>query len=50
MDTNQRLARARKLIEEKRYEEAKKILTGLDHDTARKWLAKINDILDEDDR
>ena len=35
---------ARELIQEKRYQEARAILQSVDHPTARKWLAKLDQI------
>ena len=48
---NERLAKARDLIKAKQYQDARKVLTGLDHPTARAWLAKLDEIapVEEDD-
>jgi hypothetical protein len=39
---NEELARARHLIEQKRYHEARAILQGLDSPTAKLWLARLD--------
>ena len=33
---------AKELIQEKRYDEARKMLKGVDHPTAREWMAKLD--------
>lgn len=38
------LARARALIEAQRYDEARAVLITIDHPTADKWLARLNDM------
>jgi DNA-binding transcriptional ArsR family regulator len=38
---------ARELIKEKRYDEARAILRGIDHPTAREWLAKLDKLAPE---
>lgn len=43
----QQLQIARQLINEKRYTEARALLSGLDHPTAKKWLAKLDEIAPE---
>ncbi len=40
------LARAKVLIQSKQYDQARTILANLDHPTARKWLAKIDEMDD----
>lgn len=40
------LARAKVLIQAKQYDQARIILANLDHPTARKWLAKIDEMDD----
>lgn len=42
-----RLQRAKTLIQEKKYDEARRLLTGMDHPTARKWLAKLDEMDDD---
>lgn len=42
-----KLTAAQELIREKRYSEARSILTGLDHSTAKKWLEKLDQIAPE---
>ncbi len=37
-----RMMRAKKMIEAKRYEDARALLVTIDHPTADKWLAKLN--------
>lgn len=39
------LSKARTLIEAKRYEDARALLITVDHPTAEKWLAKLNQII-----
>jgi hypothetical protein len=39
-----KLEQARELIKAKRYDEARKLLEGIDHPTANKWLAKLAEI------
>lgn len=49
---DERLAQARALIKAKQYQQARRTLTGLDHPTARVWLAKLDEIapeVEEDD-
>jgi hypothetical protein len=41
MSAEQELLRAKKLIQAKRYEDAKALLITIDHPTADKWLAKV---------
>lgn len=38
---------ARELIQERRYAEARQLLVGIDHPTARQWLARIDEIAPE---
>jgi len=40
----ERMLQAREHIKAKRYDEARAILKTIDHPTARKWLAKLNEI------
>lgn len=42
MDEQAQLAQAKKLIQSKRYEDAKTLLITIDHPTADKWLARLN--------
>jgi hypothetical protein len=37
----ERLQAAKELIQQKRYDEARRILEGIDHPTAEKWLAQL---------
>lgn len=46
-DTRQAMQEAQKLIKQKRYEDARSILITVDHPTADKWLARINQIMGE---
>jgi type VI secretion system protein VasI len=39
-----KMAAARELIQEKRYDEARAILVTVDHPTAREWLARIDNL------
>ncbi len=39
-----KLARAKEMIQEKRYEEARTLLKTINHPTATKWLAKLEEI------
>jgi hypothetical protein len=43
--TQETLSKAKALIEAKRYEDARAILIPLEHPTAEKWLAKLNQII-----
>ncbi|MEO8396559.1 MAG: DUF4177 domain-containing protein [Chloroflexota bacterium] len=47
---DKRLAEARKLIEEKHYNEARTLLKSIDHPTAQKWLDQLNQIAPEQTR
>ena len=47
--SKQKMLQAKKLIKEKRYEEAHAILERINHPTAKAWLAKLDEILFEDD-
>lgn len=38
------LSRAKALIQAKQYDQARAILSGMDHPTAHKWLAKIDEM------
>lgn len=38
-----KLEAARELIREKRYDDARRLLEGIDHPTAREWIAKIDE-------
>lgn len=40
----EQLSRAKALIQAKQYDQARAILAGMDHPTARKWLAKIDEM------
>jgi len=40
----EKLQRAREFITDKRYRQAREILTGMDHPTAVKWLKKLDEI------
>lgn len=42
--SKQELYQARKLIEAKQYQDAREILMKVDHPTAEKWLAKLDEI------
>jgi hypothetical protein len=42
-----KLLAARELIKEKEYEEARTLLKGIDHPTAKKWLDKLDEISPE---
>jgi|GEM_PF-2479051 hypothetical protein len=42
--SQERLLQAKKLIQQKRYEEARKLLTTIDHPLARDWLDKLDRI------
>ena len=44
---DERLAQARAQIKAKQYQQARRTLTGVDHPTARAWLAKLNEIAPE---
>lgn len=44
---NERLAQARAQIKAKQYQQARRTLTGVDHPTARAWLAKLDEIAPE---
>lgn len=44
MSQNTQLNRAKKLIEAKRYEDAKALLVTIDHPIADKWLSRLNTI------
>ena len=44
MTTEQELAKAKKLIQAKRYEDAKALLITIDHPTADKWLDRLNSL------
>lgn len=44
---DERLAQARDLIKAKRYQQARRTLTGVDHPTAKAWLAKLDEIAPE---
>ena len=41
MNTKERMKQAYELIQERRYQEAKKILQKIDHPRAREWIAKL---------
>ena len=45
--SKQKMLAARELINEKRYDEARAILQAVDHPTADKWLAKLDQIAPE---
>jgi hypothetical protein len=45
--SKQKLAAAKELIKEKHYTEARAILKTMDHPTAKKWLAKLDEISPE---
>ena len=47
MNIDDKLQHAKELIKEKRYQEAKDILLGINHPTAKQWLSKIDSILDD---
>lgn len=42
MNTRDQMRRAKRLIQEKRYDEARKLLVTIHHPQAAVWLAKIN--------
>lgn len=44
MSAETELAKAKKLIQAKRYDDAKALLITIDHPTADKWLAKLNSL------
>ncbi|GEM_PF-3756843 len=44
MTTKEQLSKAKKLIQNKRYDEARQILQSIDHPIAEKWLAKLDNI------
>lgn len=41
----EKLAQAHQLIRRKQYEQARRVLQGVDHPTARQWLARIDQIV-----
>ena len=45
MDKREQMLKARELIRQKKYHEARKLLVGIDHPTAKKWIDKIDEIL-----
>lgn len=45
--TKDKMERAKTLIQQKKYGEARRLLEGIDHPTAQKWRDKIDDILDD---
>jgi hypothetical protein len=47
MDNNSQMQLARDLIKQKRYQEARNILIKINHPTAKEWIVKIDDILDD---
>ena len=48
-DMKQKMERARDLIKAQRYDEARTILQGVNHPTAKKWLMKLEEIAPIDD-
>lgn len=47
MDIKEQVLRARELIQEQRYAEARAILVNVDHPKAREWIAKIDEVAPE---
>ncbi len=47
MSANEELQRARALIQAKRYAEARQVLKNIDHPTAKKWLARLDEVAPE---
>ncbi|MEO8613162.1 MAG: hypothetical protein ABI690_35045 [Chloroflexota bacterium] len=48
--SQQKMLAAKKLLQEKRYDEARKILKTINHPTAKEWLAKLDKIAPEKKR
>ena len=44
MDTREQLAKARELIQARRFDEARALLNQVNHPTAKEWLAKLDQI------
>jgi hypothetical protein len=47
MSANEELQKARTLIQAKRYAEARQVLQQIDHPTAAKWLARLDEVAPE---
>jgi hypothetical protein len=45
MTTKEKMLQARQLIQEKKYQEAQKILKTVDHPTAKEWLVKLDKLV-----
>jgi len=47
MSDDSKMARARELIQQKRYREARQLLRGVDHPKAKDWITKLDARLDD---